>query len=115
MAAWQLAFGPAALLIVLSAVPMAAQQPDSARSAAPAQPQDTARNPTPAISPDSARALALARVPGGTITSQELETEHGRLVYDLDVRDPKTARSHDIHVDATTGQVLKHEQDDDDD
>ena len=38
------------------------------------------------LSPDSAIKIALARVPGGTITKGELEEEDGRLIYSFDIK-----------------------------
>src|SRR5438270_10688085 len=37
------------------------------------------------ISMDSARAIALAKVPGATVESSEIEREHGRLIYSFDL------------------------------
>jgi uncharacterized membrane protein YkoI len=69
------------------------------------------------ITMDAAKAIALREKPG-TITDQELEKEHGKLLYSFDVRDA-SGKVFDIEVDAKTGKVLKvvedreDEQDDD--
>jgi uncharacterized membrane protein YkoI len=63
------------------------------------------------ITPDSARAVALHRVPGGTIKSAELEHEHGKLVYSYDITVPGKRGVEEVQVDANNGRVVsvKHE------
>jgi uncharacterized membrane protein YkoI len=69
------------------------------------------------ITMDEAKAIAL-REKAGTITDQELEKEHGKLLYSFDVRDA-SGKVFDVEIDAKTGKVLKvvedkeDEQDDD--
>lgn len=58
------------------------------------------------ITPDSARAVALARVANGTIREQEIEVEHGRLVYSFDIAQPNRPGVEEVLVDATTGRVV---------
>ncbi|MEV0898247.1 PepSY domain-containing protein [Actinoplanes sp. NPDC049802] len=65
------------------------------------------------VTADEARAIALRAVPGGTVESVEQETEHGRLVWEVDVL--AGGVEHDLDVDATTGEVTRHETDDDSD
>jgi uncharacterized membrane protein YkoI len=63
------------------------------------------------ISLEVARATALAKVPGGTVKSEELEREHGKLIYSFDVALPGKSGVEEINVSAITGKVLsrKHE------
>jgi uncharacterized membrane protein YkoI len=61
------------------------------------------------LTPDSAIKIALARVPGGTITEAELEEEDGRLIYSFEIKVAGKAGEDEVHVDATTGEVLKTE------
>lgn len=61
------------------------------------------------LSPDSAIRIALARVPGGTITEAELEEEDGRLIYSFEIKVAGKAGEDEVHVDATTGEVVKQE------
>lgn len=49
---------------------------------------------------------ALARVPGGTVISTELEVEGGRLLYSLDIRPMKGSGIEEVQVDAHSGVVL---------
>jgi uncharacterized membrane protein YkoI len=56
-----------------------------------------------------AEKLALARVPGGTITEGELEEEGGRVVWSFDIASPGTTDLKELWVDAETGVILKTE------
>lgn len=60
---------------------------------------------------DKLNAAALAEYPGGKIEETELEEEYGRYIYRLEVRDAQGVQW-DIELDASNGQVLKHQQDD---
>jgi uncharacterized membrane protein YkoI len=63
------------------------------------------------ITLDAARATALAKVPNGTVKSEELEREHGKLIYSFDIAVPGKSGIEEVNVSAVTGQVLvkKHE------
>ncbi|WP_396454060.1 PepSY domain-containing protein, partial [Actinomadura sp.] len=84
----------------------------SASPSTPAAPKApvTPRAPGAIDSGEAAR-IALRVVPGGWIESVELETEHGRTVWDVDVI--VNGVEHDIHIDVRTGTVLRHRTDDD--
>lgn len=58
------------------------------------------------ITLDSARVLALQKVPHGTVASEELEREHGRLIYSFDVKVPGKPGIQEVTVNAITGKVL---------
>lgn len=58
------------------------------------------------ISLDSARAIATTRVPNATIQSQELEREHGRLIYSFDMKVADKAGITEVNVNARTGAVV---------
>jgi hypothetical protein len=58
------------------------------------------------ITPDAARATALAKVPGAIVQSQELEHEHGKLIYSFDLKVPGKTGIDEVNVDAITGKVL---------
>src|SRR6185295_17573060 len=58
------------------------------------------------ISLDAARATALAKVPGGQVRSEELEKEHGKLVYSFDIEVPGKSGVEEVNVSAITGKVL---------
>ena len=56
---------------------------------------------------DSAIKIALARVPGGTISGAELEEEDGRLIYSFELKVAGKSGEEEVHVDAKTGEVVK--------
>ncbi len=58
------------------------------------------------ISLDSARAIAMHRIPTGTIQSQELERENGRLIYSFDIKVPGKSGIDEINVNAVTGAMV---------
>lgn len=84
-----------AILVCAVALPVAAQQSREQQNL-----QREAR-----ISMEQARRTALASQPG-TITSSELEREHGKLIYSFDIKG-RDHRTHEVHVDALTGKVIE--------
>lgn len=54
---------------------------------------------------------ALAKYPGGKIEDTELEQEHGRYVYQVEVRDAQGVQW-DVELDATNGKILQERRDD---
>jgi uncharacterized membrane protein YkoI len=63
------------------------------------------------ISLDAARATALAKVPNGEVRSEELEKEHGKLIYSFDIAVPGKPGIEEVNVSAITGKVLaKHHE-----
>ena len=58
------------------------------------------------VSEDSARAIALRRVPGGTIEALELEREGGTLLYSWDIKVAGKPGITEVHVSARTGRIL---------
>jgi uncharacterized membrane protein YkoI len=62
------------------------------------------------ISLDEAQSIALHATDGGHIESTEAETEHGRPVWDIDI--VTNGIKHDLDIDRTTGQILRHRADD---
>jgi hypothetical protein len=59
-----------------------------------------------AVSVEAAKAIAIRAAGGGSVESVERETEHGVLVWDVDVI--VGGVEHDIDVDSATGAVLRH-------
>ena len=59
------------------------------------------------FAPDSAIKIALARIPGGTISAAELEEEDGRLIYSFELKVAGKSGEEEVHVDAKTGEVVK--------
>lgn len=58
------------------------------------------------ISLDAARTTALAKVPHGEVRSEELEKEHGKLIYSFDIAVPGKSGIQEVNVDAITGKVI---------
>jgi hypothetical protein len=117
-----LAIGGTALAAGTDDPPGVEMLPDGDVVAAPSPssfPSSTAptREPSPsssaAISLGDAKAIAIKAAGGGRVTDVERETEHGRAVWDIEVQ--KGAIEHDIDVDRTTGDVLRHRSERDDD
>jgi hypothetical protein len=57
------------------------------------------------ISEADARTMALAKVPGGSISSSELEKEHGRLIWSFDIAQVGSKNITEVQVDAKTGKI----------
>ncbi|HEX4963895.1 MAG TPA: PepSY domain-containing protein [Thermoanaerobaculia bacterium] len=55
---------------------------------------------------DTARAVALKRVPHGTVRSEELEREHGKLIYSFDIEVPGKPGIEEVNVSAMSGKVI---------
>lgn len=58
------------------------------------------------ITLEAATQTALAKVPGGTIKSSEMERENGKLIWSFDISKPKTRNITEVQVDAKTGTVV---------
>jgi uncharacterized membrane protein YkoI len=58
------------------------------------------------IKETEARATALTRVKNGTVKSEELEREHGHLIYSYDIEVPGNSGIDEVNVDAMTGEVI---------
>lgn len=58
------------------------------------------------ISMDSARAIALAKVPGATVKSGEIERENGRLIYSFDLETSGRSGIDEVNVNALTGKIV---------
>ena len=58
------------------------------------------------IKETEARATALGQVENGTVKSEELEREHGHLIYSYDIEVPGKSGIDEVNVDAMTGKVI---------
>jgi hypothetical protein len=58
------------------------------------------------ISEADARTTALAKVPGGTVSSSELEKEHGKLIWSFDIAKVGSKNITEVQVDAKTGTIV---------
>lgn len=57
----------------------------------------------------AARVEALKHVPGGVVKEHELEKEDGKLIWSYDITVAGKSGIEEVHVDAITGKMLKHE------
>jgi uncharacterized membrane protein YkoI len=58
------------------------------------------------ISEADARATALKEVPNGTVKSEELEREKGKLIYSYDISVPGKSGVEEVNVNAVDGSVV---------
>ncbi|HEY4416971.1 MAG TPA: PepSY domain-containing protein [Verrucomicrobiae bacterium] len=58
------------------------------------------------VSEADAQAIALAKVPNGTVKEGELEKENGKLIWSFDIATPDTKDITEVNVDAITGAVV---------
>jgi hypothetical protein len=56
-----------------------------------------------------AEKTALAKIPGGSIKSAELEKEGGKLVWSFDIATPKSRNLTEVQVDAKVGTIVSTE------
>jgi len=63
------------------------------------------------ISPEEARAIAAKQVPG-EIEEEELEKEHGKLVYSYDIRATGQKDITEVQVSAVDGTIVSVEKED---
>ncbi len=61
------------------------------------------------ISIDDAMSIALERVPG-EVVKVELDTEHGLLIYEVDIINMQGIK-YEVEIDAQTGEVIKIKRD----
>lgn len=62
----------------------------------------------PKITMKQARAIALKKAPG-TVKSEELENEHGKLIYSFDIATSANAIT-EVNVDALNGKIVAVQQ-----
>lgn len=60
---------------------------------------------------DKLNQAAIAKHPGSKVEETELEEEHGRYIYQVELRDAQGVQW-DLALDASNGQVLKDHRDD---
>ena len=103
--------GVASTAIAQSATPAtrattAAAQPTARQARGPKTDIPPALAKEAKITLDSARTIALARVPNASIASQELEREHGKLIYSFDMKVVGKAGIEEVNVNAIDGTVI---------
>ena len=78
----------------------------SVSTLAAAEESQTALKAQAKVTEAKARTTALAKVPGGSIKSSELETERGKLIWSFDIAMPKSRNVTEVQVDAKTGKIV---------
>jgi uncharacterized membrane protein YkoI len=58
------------------------------------------------VSEADARATALKEIPNGTVKSEELEREKGKLIYSYDITVPGKTGVEEVNVNAVDGSVV---------
>ncbi len=58
------------------------------------------------VSEAVAKKTALAKVHAGTVSSSELEREHGKLIWSFDIAQAGSKNVTEIQVDAKTGKIV---------
>src|ERR1700738_92480 len=58
------------------------------------------------VSETDARTTALAKIPGGAVSSSELEMEHGKLIWSFDIAKAGSKNITEVQVDAKTGKIV---------
>lgn len=101
---------PSALIalaaLLVAAAPLANAQQEPARAGAASSKLDPKLAAAAKITLDSARVIALRAVPHGTVASEELEREHGRLIYSFDIQIGKKPGIQEVNVSAISGRVI---------
>jgi len=78
----------------------------SALNVAQAQPKKSQLIKEASVMRHEAEAIALTKVPHGTIKSGELEKEHGHLVWSFDIAKAGTKDIAEVQVDARSGKIV---------
>ena len=78
----------------------------SASTLAAAEESPTALKAQAKVTEAKAQKTALARVPGGSIKSSELEKERGKLIWSFDIAMPKSRNITEVQVDAKSGKIV---------
>jgi uncharacterized membrane protein YkoI len=100
----------AGAVVALGGVAAAATSAASAASSASAATSAAAQHP---ITMEQAVGIAKRKVPGAKVTEVEREREHGRQVWEVELR--KGGWEYDIDVDIATGKIVDFDRDYDDD
>lgn len=89
------------VVLALALTPGCKPSPDTAPPV-----QTEAAAPTAKVSLETARGTALGRIPG-KVVEEELEQEHGRLVYSFEIQPAEAgATLKEVHVDANDGSIV---------
>ena len=58
------------------------------------------------VSKSRVEKTALGKVPNGVIKSEEIEREHGKLIWSFDIGTSSTKNITEVQVDAKTGKIV---------
>ncbi|MFE0046164.1 PepSY domain-containing protein [Streptomyces albireticuli] len=85
--------------------------PPAATSASPGvtntgpSPSGPAPSGSPAVDKQRAEQAALKMLPGATVASSDLDTENGRTIWEVRLKDPQ-GTEREVDVDAATGEAV---------
>lgn len=102
-------FHIAGVLMLTSVFAARAAEAQAAPAAKPMKEEKPGMLARARVTPDSARKLALAQVANGTINEQEIEEEHGKLLYSFDIKVAGRSGIEEIQIDALSGALVSHE------
>jgi uncharacterized membrane protein YkoI len=71
-----------------------------------AEPSQAALMAEARVTQAEATKTALAKEPKGVVKSAELQREHGRLIWSLDLAQPAKSGMTEVQVDALTGKIV---------
>jgi hypothetical protein len=99
--------GPSSAGVTRTATPTAVSPviPSDTPTATSSEPVATPSSAATQVGRAEAERIALRAVPGGRIQSVELEQEHGRLVWEVNVKSGNLG--HKVQVDTHTGEVTR--------
>ena len=107
------------LTVFAAAVPLAAQEQTKTKTKTPPKSATAKKSTAPKetqaqlkaeakVTEEAARATALTAVPGGKVSSAEIERENGKLIWSFDIKVPGKSGIEEVNVDALSGQMLAH-------
>ena len=103
------AFQIASLFVLASALAANAVDAQTTTAAKPMKEDKPGLLARARVTPDSARRLALAQVANGMIDEEEIEEEHGKLVYSFDITVRGRRGVEEVQIDALSGAIVSHE------
>ena len=103
------AFQIASLFVLASALAANAVDAQTTTAARPMKEEKPGLLAHARVTPDSARRLAVAQVANGVIYEEEIEEEHGKLVYSFDIKVRGRRGVEEVQIDALSGAMVSHE------
>ena len=103
------AFQITSLFVLASALAANAVDAQTTTAARPMKEEKPGLLARARVTPDSARRLAVAQVANGVIDEEEIEEEHGKLVYSFDITVRGRRGVEEVQIDALSGAMVSHE------